>query len=246
MSVKDPYLPLTETDRLNWLDNFTAKLPGYQTRLNLIAAEVTQLVNDDADLHVITNFQNAMREYKHSVTTWKNHLLHGSKPAVALSPLSAPPAVPAFSSTLKADVLLRISKMVKAIKASSNYTETIGRDLGIIGADPAHTPVGGSNLPTQKTAALKPVLKITLNKGNRPWLRWRKGRTHALKIWVDRNDGKGFVLLTVATHHAYTDMFALPAKDVAIVWKYRAIFLDKHEEEEGQVSEVVQITVTGI
>ena len=246
MSSKEPYMPADETGRLSWLNNFAPKLPSYQSLLGLLAADVTQLVNDDADLANALTYQIALRDYKHGFTTWKNHLLHGDKAHNALTVLTAPPAVPVFSATIKADILLRISKMVNSIKANKNYTETIGHDLGIIGADPFPTPLGGSSLPTERTLVLKPILKGKLNKGNRPWLKWKKGKTHALKIWVDRGDGKGFVLLTVATHHTYTDMYALPAIDATAIWKYKAIFLDKHEEEEGLHSDVIQITVTGV
>lgn len=54
------------------------------------------------------------------------------------------------------------------------------------------------------------------------------------------------MLLTVATHHTYTDMFTLPAAGTTTIWKYKAIYLDTHEEEEGQYSEIAQITITGV
>jgi hypothetical protein len=62
---------------------------------------------------------------------------------------------------------------------------------------------------------------------------------------VDSGTGV-FTLLTIASHISYTDKFALPATGTTAVWKYKAVYLDTHENEIGEWSEVAQITVTGV
>ncbi|MHB8261002.1 MAG: hypothetical protein ACYDEC_12070 [Bacteroidia bacterium] len=191
-------------------------------------------------------YQEALKEYKHNVTVYKDFLKLTGKKTVNLGALLAAPALPVFSSTVTPDIFGRVAKLITTIKNHDGYTENIGKDLGIIGADPYPTPRGGSTLSTQRTSVLKPLLKIKFSKGGRPWLRWKKGHTHAIRIEVDRNDGKGFVLLIVGTHNSYVDKFQLPLIDTSIIWKYRAIYLDKYEEEEGEWSEIAKVTVTGV
>ncbi len=246
MSVIKYYMPADDAGRQTWLNNFAGKINNYAALFNITAVDITQVQNDASDWSKMLAYQEALKEYKHNVTTYKNHLNHTGKTTVVLTALTLAPALPVFSSTIKADIFGRAAQMVQSIKANKNYTENIGKDLGIIGAEPTPAPHTGGNLPTERAAELKPVLKIKLNKGGRPWIKWKKGQTHALRIEVDRGDGKGFILLTIATHHTYTDMFALPLINTTAIWKYRGIYLDNHEEQEGQWSELAQITVTGI
>ena len=246
MSTKQSYMAHDDAGRQAWLHNYATKINSYAALLGIAAADVTQVENDDTDWAKMLAYQEALKEYKHSITTYKDHLKRMVHTSTPLTPLVAAPALPVFSATFKPDIFGRVAKQVQNLKSNKNYSDTIGKDLGIIGADPYPTPTGGSTLPTERTAELKPIFKIKLNKGNHPWIKWEKGHTHALRMMVDRGDGKGFVLVTVATHHTYTDMFSLPAAGATAIWKYKGIYLDKHEDEEGQWSEVAQITVTGV
>lgn len=248
MSLHQSYMPADDAGKGGWLLNFKTKLPLYASVLNISTATLSQLNDDYTNYDASLRAVSAITAYKKNVVKFKDEVKNGKANDVALSPLAAAPALPAFTATILGDVFGRIALLVKNIKSTPAYTDNvhIGEDLKIIGADPAPVHGGTTTLPTERAAVLKPVLKIKLNKGNRPWIKWKKGHTHALKIWVDRADGHGFVLLTVATHHTYTDMFTLPAAGVAVVWKYKAVYLDTHEDEEGMYSEVAQITVTGV
>ncbi len=98
---------------------------------------------------------------------------------------------------------------------------------------------------TAKVAVLKPVLKIELHSSH-PYIRWHKGKTHMLQLMINRNDGKGFVLLAMTTHFSYLDGFPLPAINTSVIWLYKGVYLDTKENEIGEWSEVAQITVTGV
>jgi hypothetical protein len=169
----------------------------------------------------------------------------GDKAHDAIGILAVAPVAPVFSSTIEADIFGRNAKYAAAIKTEKNYTPAIGKDLEIIAAGTGtgtHTTTTGT---TAKAAVLKPLLKIKLHSGM-PYIRWHKGKTHLLRLLVDRGDGKGFVLITIASHFSYTDKFALPAAGSTAIWKYKAVYLDTKEAEIGEWSEIAQITVTGV
>ena len=169
-----------------------------------------------------------------------------NKAQTPIGTLGAEPALPAFSSTLAADIMGRNATLVAQIKNHSGYTPAIGKDLGIVAAGTGtgtHTLTSGA---TDKEALLKPNLKGKLNKGNLPYLHWKKGHSHALRLMVDRSDGKGFVLVTVATHHSYTDKSPLPAVGTSVIWNYKGVYLDTKEDPMGEYSDVVEIMVKGV
>ncbi|MCX7110112.1 MAG: hypothetical protein NTX45_08280 [Proteobacteria bacterium] len=73
---------------------------------------------------------------------------------------------------------------------------------------------------------------------------WTKGKASAIEIWVDRNDGNGFVFLIINTEPNTTDTTPLPAPGTSAVWNYKAIYR-LHDEQVGQWSDVVSVTVGG-
>ena len=74
----------------------------------------------------------------------------------------------------------------------------------------------------------------------------RQGRNRAwltgCEIQVDRADGKGDGLLTVATTASYVDTTPFPATKT--VWTYKAIFR-ANDVEVGQWSQTVSVAVGG-
>ena len=245
MSTDKHYQGTTDAGRQTFMTNFAAKIVGYAATLGLTTTQVTQIDNDALDLKAILAFLAADKAYHHNVTEYKDLLLHGNKTHTAIGVLGAEPAMPVFSSTLAADIMGRNATLVAQIKNHSGYTPAIGKDLGIVAAGTgtgATTTTGG----TLKDAEMKPNLKGKLNKGNLPYLYCTKGESHELKLMVDSCDGKGFVLVTVATHHSYTDKFTLPAVGISVIWNYKGVYLDSKEEPIGEYSDVVQIQVKGV
>ena len=90
---------------------------------------------------------------------------------------------------------------------------------------------------------LKPSLSIQIRAGH-PVILWTKGKASAIEIWVDRNDGNGFVFLTINTEPNTIDTTPLPAPGTSAVWNYKAIYR-LHDEQVGQWSDVISITVRG-
>ncbi len=247
MSTDKHYQGTTDAGRQTYMTNFAAKIGGYASTLGISPTQVTQIQNDAQDLKNMLAFLAANKTYHHNVTEYKDLLLHGDKAHTAIGVLGTQPALPVFSSTLAADIMGRNATLVAQIKNHSGYTAAIGKDLGIVatgtGTGTHTTTTSGA---TEKEALLKPNLKGKLNKGNLPYLYWKKGTSHALRLMVDRSDGKGFVLVTVATHHSYIDKWPLPLVGTSVIWHYKGVYLDTKEEPIGEYSDVVEIMVKGV
>ncbi len=146
--------------------------------------------------------------------------------------LPTTPALPAAPPAVPPNIFGRNSALAARIKKHPAYTEAMGQDLGIIGAE-----------QTIDYTSLKPVLQITLQAGH-PVLGWRKQGMDSLELWVDRGDGKGSVFLAIDTVPDYTDTAALPAAGASAVWKYKGIYRES-DEQVGQWSVVISTTVAG-
>ena len=118
------------------------------------------------------------------------------------------------------------------IKTHKNYTTAIGKDLGLIGAGIVIDPVNW-----------KPIISVQFQAGH-PIIQWTKSQASAIEIWVDRNDTKGFVSLTINIEPNTYDTYALPETGTSKVWHYKAIYL-LHDAQVGQWSDVVSASVSG-
>ena len=222
---KTPYLPSSDKDKVIWLNNFAGKFAALAAQFGFTAADVTAVNNDAAMfawlIALIETFTTAKEERVH----YKN-LIRSGAIGSAVGTVPVAPVVPAAPAAAPAGIFPRLAKMVQQIKGKSNYTEAIGKDLGIIGAE-----------QTLDTAGMKPVLTLVL-KGGQVEIQWAKGNADGVRIDADR-DGKGFLFLAVDTVPHYTDTAAITG---AAVWKYRAMYL-LSDEPVGQWSDVVSINV---
>ncbi|MES2763203.1 MAG: hypothetical protein V4677_13405 [Bacteroidota bacterium] len=206
------YIPTTDADKALWLYNFTTKISLYEAQLGLSATEISDLQKDYAAYKYVIDILNQYRNAVLNLTGYKNMMKHsvaqqhiGSIPLIAPAP-APPPAVPE-------GIFDRVTKLASRIKVTPGYNFNIGHDLGII----------GSNSETD-IHTMQPNLSIKLNVG-KPHIKWTKGGADATDLYVDRNDGLGFVLIGRFTRSEYLDKAAL-APDVKYdEWHYKAIFV---------------------
>lgn len=149
----------------------------------------------------------------------------------AMGPLPAAPTLGTAPALVAPGIFPRVSSLCARIKKHPGYTDAIGQDLDIIGAEQSFDP-----------NTLKPAIKLELRAG-RPWVLWTKGHATALEIWVDRGTGT-FAQLAMDTEPDYADTAALPAPGQSALWKYKAIYRIG-DEQVGQWSDVVSQTVQG-
>jgi hypothetical protein len=101
-------------------------------------------------------------------------------------------------------------------------------------------PVAGQ---IQDWATLQPVFTASIV-GGQVVIKWNWGGyaafLDAIEFQVDRNDGKGSVLLTIDTTPGYTDTQPFPAAKT--VWTYRAIY-QVNDARVGVWSQSVSVAV---
>jgi uncharacterized protein YaiE (UPF0345 family) len=225
--AKGPFIPKDENGKLKWLNNYAAKLPTYATTVGVTAAEVTQTTADAAYFAFVVGAHNQHTKTTRDWTAYKTALRSGT----VIGAMPTTPALGVPPAAVPAGIFNRVSAMAARIKKHPAYTEAIGQDLGIIGAEQTIDPT-----------TMKPVLELALQAGH-PNVGWTKSGMDSLEIWVDRGTGT-FAFLTIDTVPDYLDTAALPASGASAVWKYKAIYR-LNDEQVGQWSDVATIGVMG-
>lgn len=220
------YLPKKDEDKKTWLNTFAAKLPSHAANLSVSAAEITSVQNDAAALVYWLGNIDLFATEKEERVQYKNILRDGpiGTPGGVVPSTPTPPAPPA---TVLPGIFPRVTTLIGRIKKSPNYNDSIGKDLGIIGAE-----------QVIDTVSMKPKLKLVL-KGGQVEVQWQKGDADAIRI--EKSVGTGaFVFVAVDTEPHYVDTTVFPATPVT--WRYRAIYL-MSDHPVGQWSDVASITV---
>jgi hypothetical protein len=229
MNTSINYIPNGDNDRLIWFSNYKTKINTYAKTLGISADEITAIQKDFEMYQYIMAMLEAHKQTVNNITAYKNQLKH----AVGQQHLGAIPNAPTLATAPAAvpeGVFDRISKLVKRIKASTNYTDAIGNDLGIIA-------------PTQTIdiASMQPDLKVMLDAG-RPHIKCNKGYADAIDLYVDRKDTKGFTLIGRLLKLDYIDVVSLPANTVLMEWDYKAMYVIGNDNV-GLMSPVVSVVV---
>jgi uncharacterized protein with HEPN domain len=156
------YLPTSDPGKMQWLNNFAAKLPNYREVLSLLEEDVTNVKKWSENFASIIGNIEIIRQYTQQVTAYKNIMRSGSKNNDPLGVM--PPAPPTIQLPQGAtpDIFGQVQKLVQVIKNSKGYNEAIGKDLGIIGE-------GTDKAPHE----MKPILQVVMQAGH-PNIKWKK------------------------------------------------------------------------
>lgn len=227
--AKSYYLPIADKEKAAWLKNFSTKFNGYATTLGFTAADATAVANDSAyfsyALDVVETFRSELRER----TSYKDILRDGPVGA-PLGALPSVPVAPAPPTAVLAGVFPRISAIVKRMKAFPTYTEAIGKDCGIIGAEMVSV-----------AAIMKPTLTVSKEGGN-VIVKYTKGTAAGIQLLSKRGTEVEFSLLAVVTKTSYKDTRPNLVTGQAETRVYKAWFI-KDDEAIGQVSDDVTFVV---
>jgi hypothetical protein len=198
------------------------------------AAQVTAQAADADYFNYVLACRDIMQNGALQWTGWKTLMRAGGTPP----PSGAPVVTPIFPAAVPAvapGVETRFRALVKQIKASPNYNETIGQALGVEGAQQT-----GPDLAT-----LQPNISAIIN-GTQVDVGWDWSGFSAdldmIELVADRSDSKGEVLLAYDTTPNYTDTTPFPAAPAK--WTYRAIYR-VGDSRVGQWSKPVSVTVGG-
>jgi hypothetical protein len=162
-----------------------------------------------------------------------NEALSGTGSTAQVLTTFTAPELPDGTVAVKPGALDRIFALVADIKVSDGYTEVIGKDLGIVGAE--------QGAPDMATLQADITAKIAGNIVEIGW-GWQghSAFLDMLEIQVDR--GQGWVHLASDTTPGYNDTTPFPA--TLTRWKYRAIFR-VDDAQVGVWSQVVEVAVGG-
>jgi len=220
-----PYLPRTDQGRVIWMNNFASKFTVAAPTIGFLASDVTAVNNDAAMYAYLVALVETFTTEKEERVNYKNLISRGAIGPVGTFP--SMPTIPLPPVSVPAGIFSRISNIVGRIKRHPAYTEALGRDLGIIGAEQTINP-----------DTMKPILKLVF-KGGQVEVQWTKGDADAIRIEVDRGTGAGWQFLAVDAIPHYIDTAAIT---VAATWIYRAIYLIT-DEIVGQWSDTISISV---
>lgn len=229
MSINNGYLPRADKDKAIWLKNFSFKLAAYAENTGILPDEVLSVSNDALMvMYAIDAVEIAKKEAAQSVA-FKNLLYDGPEG----NTITYPAPIPGLTqpTLVKSGIFKRIGKLVQRIKNHPNYNDSIGKDLGIIGADTAFDRI-----------TMKPEINGGLD-AHRPLIKWKKGIADSIDIYVDRKDGKGFVFLANDSTPDYIDTNPLPSGMDTAIWSYKGIY-KVQDEQVGEFSNTINITVT--
>ena len=229
------YYPSRTANQIPFLENFIAKAAGYQAVLTSIT--VDQMTDGIADakwlVYILSKWLPAVRAFAPSCTAAANAAMNGTGEDPQVLTTFIAPALPVGTVPVKPGALDRLFQLIADIKNSAGYTEVIGKDLGIVGAEKTG--------PDFATIQPKITAKIEGNVVAIGWS-WEGFSEHLdlLELLVDR--GQGWVNLASDTTPGYTDSTPFPA--TLTKWKYRAIF-HVDDAQVGIWSQVVEVIVGG-
>ncbi len=222
-------VPISETELIPWLTNFSPKLSNYAATLGLLPAEVTATQADIAYVIYLINVRvPAERQSLAATVEYKNFIKEGDAAAPLPATLPGTVAPPAYPAPILPGALTRLRKLVQNIKSRPGYTETIGQDLGVISTDEASSPVA-------------PTLALVNASAGNVTFNWNKKGWTGVKV-QGRTNGGGWSDLGVDLFSPFVDTRPLATAGVPESREYRAAYLDGDEQLPGY-SQVIQVTV---
>ncbi len=225
-------IPSDDANKSVFLQQLSTQLPSYASTLELSSNEVTKVAAASAWFDYLLSSQEVAQNYSHAIFSLKRILRDGpANTDIALPVLPILPLAP--TSTPFSGIFGFVGPLITRIKKHPNYTEAIGKNLGIIAA----------SKPVVDITSLQPILSVDIQ-GGHPVLSWKSNGTDALEIEVDHGTGV-FVLLTIRMSSGYQDNTPLPASGSACVWKYRAIY-HINDKQVGHWSQVLEVSVKGV
>jgi len=228
--AKSDFVEKTDEGFETQVDNFCNKIDGYAASLGVGAGQVTSIKDDRNMFKFLMLMRESYKTKTQDVTRYKNILRKGPT-GTPLGVVPFPPVFAASPAVVASNIEDRFRKLVAQIKASPNYNDAIGEDLGIVGDENAVDP-----------STLKPILIGALDAG-RPLIKWTKGTADSIDIYVERIAGAGFTFLANDTQPDYIDTFPIPDGVTTAKWSYKAIY-KIGDEVVGSYSEPISITVT--
>ncbi len=230
---RQDYFPSRIGDQVNWLDNYSVKLPIHGPTLGVASGDVTASVADAKWCnYVLGTWLSAVRNFSPSTTDAVDDVLTGSGGSAIVLPTFTAPALPSGVTAQLPGALTRIFALVATMKLAAAFTEAIGTDLGIIGAEETEKQVPKFTAEAEQGATCQCVR-----------LRFFK-YTH-MGVYIESRRGPNGVweFLAIDTESPYEDERPLLVAGQPEVREYRMRFWDKGTPN-GDWTDVLKVTVS--
>ena len=226
------FFPSTEAGQIVWLTNYALKLPVNAPSCGISEAEITSTVADvQYYIWMLQHWHPAVQRDAKEATVFKQLMVNGNSSDSAslpqTTPFPEPPPIPAPG------IQKRLFSQIARIKASLNYNEAVGQNLGLIAlSNTVEHPVPEFTATVELGAV-----------GSRVRIDFKKYGHDG--IWIEsRINGGDWAFLAIDTIKPYLDERPLLAGNIHETREYRLRWWDK-SEAHGEWS-AVQKAVIGL
>lgn len=202
--AKNDYIPKRDNDFLDFLKRLRDSLPGQQAALGISDDDVASVQNDT------TLFEGRLKDFDDADAQYSR--------------------ASASKTMGRSQVEARVRAIVRRIKSSSGYNESIGQLLKVIGPEDS----------TDLTASKPDLTGAAQAHGAE--LSFTRGKSDGVNIYSKRDGETDFVFLARDTAAPYVDNRALLAAGKPEVRHYRARYVSG-DDEVGNFSDEVVVTV---
>jgi hypothetical protein len=229
---RQQYFPRVVSARPGWFGNYATQLPLANTLLGLPAGDVTATVADAKYLQYLSGaWLTAAREFGPACTQAIETAFDGPGADPYVPPGFTAPALPAGVAAVGAGALQRIFAYVQTIKNCAAYTEEIGLQLGIVGAEAStENLVPTFTLKVERGETCE-VVKVTFRKYGRP----------GVAIYCRRGGG-AWELLAIDLASPYLDARPLLVATQPETREYRLQYYEA-ESPVGEFTAIASVTV---
>lgn len=231
------YYPSRIGDQVNWLDNFSVKLPIYATTpLGLAAPDLAAAVNDAKWVnYVLGTWLSAVRAFSPSTTESVDAALTG-EPNEDNDPIDLPgftaPALPTGVTAPPPGALTRLFNFIANLKLNKGMTDAIAVDLGIVG------PEDVDNHPSPRFTT-EVVQGMGQQAANMTFYKYSHQGVHI----ESRRGGGDWTFVAIDTESPYLDGRPLLTAGQPEIREYRMRFWDKGTPN-GDWTDVQKVTVS--
>ena len=225
-------IPKTDAGLNTLLQLMKLNLPTHAAALGITAGEVSQTERDADTVGLLIPFASAVNAFKEEVVGFKDLIIRGetNSPTPSLPVLNVPDA---SEVTFTVGIVKRLRLLIRKIKASPNYTEAIGRDLGIVRTS---DPISPENVkPTIDLAAASSGYLFSIVVSGR-------GQSQSWDVLYQRDGETNWEKATTATGKSVDAAITPTVAGKPERIKVR-VQLKKSNQNYGQSSDISEITL---
>ena len=225
------YIPKTEDALVTWFNTFAAKFKQHSVTLGYTLADVANVENDAATVQSLTARIDVFQKEAKEAVQYRKDML-GKPLGTPLAPVPQNPNPTPPVVNVAPGILARTRALAARIKANPQYTNSMGRDMGIVGA-------GDTAAPNPNA---KPVLSVVTAGAGTVDVSFVKNGYQGVLLEAQRGTETVWTQVANLRYSPYRDARPNLAPGVPDVRRYRAIYLVK-DKSTGQYSDTVTITV---